>query len=456
MYTNYRYNILVFNMKYYNNDTMKHRLFTVALALVAVMLTSCIRSEEWELLRHPVHVRGTLDPTFGTPIAYGQVTINDVMHMFNGNYNGLLDSENETLTINFEGEGGDSILASSLLSKRPGVKGTFISQDTTISYNLNIGLFENVTLSEILNGNININHLWLNFKADVRGECPDSVRQFVSQYVHAMFDSLVVNYTDHNGVEHTFPGVTMEPLLFDSVLTTQHLQYDSIDLAEIVNSMPLNVKVSFRFRFQLDESLFSADIAELYFNQLLDRIKMTKVFYDAQLKVSFPFEVRIGSLPYSFDVDLGDGLSQVDIDRILDSIGEGVEVDIKDSYLTLGFNNGIPLRLGITGTLIDNNDLPIGAPLFADTIAASRTAPSPDDPNTEVTVEGTRTPVVIAMNRERLNQLRRAKKIRFTMVMSTCNKHVTIRRSDFLGIKVYLRLHPTAEIDIPVSGAFMN
>ncbi len=435
---------------------MKRFLLSALLAVSALALASCIRSEEWEMLRHPVHVRGTLDPTFGTPIAYGQVTINDVMHMFNADYNGLLDPENETLTINFESEGSDSILARSMLSKRPGTKGTFMSKDTTISYNVNIGLFENVTLNEILNGNININHLWLDFQADVHGECPDSVRQFVKQYVHAVFDSLVVNYTDHNGVEQTFPAVSMEPMLFDSVLTTQHLQFDSIDLADIVNSMPSNVKVSFRFRFELDDALFAEDLADLYFNQLLDRIKMTKIFYRAHIKVAFPFEVKINSLPYSFDVDLGDGLSQVDIDRILDSIGEGVDVDIKDSYLTIGFTNGIPLRLGITGTMIDNNDLPIGLPLFADTIAASRTAPSPDDPNTEVTVEGTRTPVVIAMNRQRLNQLRRAKKIRFDMVMSTCDKHVTIRRSDYLGIKIYLKLHPSAEIDIPISGAFMN
>ena len=71
-------------------------------------------------------------------------------------------------------------------------------------------------------------------------------------------------------------------------------------------------------------------------------------------------------------------------------------------------------------------------------------------------VEGVRTPVVIAMNRQRLEQLRRAKKIRFDMLMTTGNKHVTIRRSDFLGIKIYLKLHPSAEIDIPISGAIMN
>ena len=435
---------------------MKHRLFIVVAALATVMLASCIRSDEWELLRHPVHVQGTLDPNFGTPIAYGQVTINDVLHMFNGDYTGVLDPEDEVLTINFEAEGADSIVARSLMDKAVSHKGTFMAKDTTISYDVNITLFDNVTLQEILNGNISINHLWLDFEADVHGECQESVRDTVARYVHAVFDSLVINYTDHNGAVHTFPSLNLEPIPFDSVLATKHLKFDSVDMAEIVNSMPRNVKVSYRFRFALDDAIFALDLADTHFNQLLDEIKMTKIFYEAKMKVAFPFEIKIGALPYSFDVDLGEGLSRVDIDRVLDSIGEGVDIDIKDSYLTLGFTNGIPMKLGIAGTMIDANDMPIGLPLFTDTIASARTTPSSDDPGTEVAVEGTQSKVVIAINRQRLQQLRSAKKIRFDMLMATEGKNVSIRRSDYLKIKVYLKLHPTAEIDIPVSGAFID
>jgi hypothetical protein len=429
---------------------MKRFLITAILAVSVIAATSCVRDEDWELLRHPVHVRGTLDPNFGTPIAYGHVTINDVLHMFNGDYTGLLDPEDDILTINFEAEGSDSILARSLMSKSVGTKGFFMASDTTISYNVNITLFDNVTLHDIVNNNISINHLWLDFVADIRGDCPESVRDTVARYVHAVFDSLVVKYTDYNGVVHNFPGVDIEPIPFDSVLATKHIQFDSIDMAEIVNSMPRNVNVSFRFRFALDDTIFALDLADAYFSQLLDSIKMTKIYYDANVKVAFPFEIKINSLPYSFDVDLGEGLSQVDIDAVLDSIGEGVDVDIKDSYLTLGFANGIPLELGIAGTLIDANGLPLGTPLFVDTIIAAPSAPSPDDPTTNIAIADTTTRVVIAMNRQRLQQLRNAKKIRFDMQMATGNKHVSIRRSDYLKIKVYLKLHPEAVIDIPI------
>ena len=433
---------------------MKHRLFTVVLALAAVMLASCIRSEDWELLKHPVHVQGQLEPNLGTPIAKGEVTINDVLHMFNGQYTGLLDPEEEVLTINFEANGGDSILAQTLMN--PGTKGVFMSKDTVIHYGVNITLFDHVALQDIVNGNININHLWLTFNADIRGDCPDTVRDLVRQYVHAYFDSLVVEYVDYNHQRHTFTGVQMEPISVTNVLEHEQLSFDSVDLAEIVNSMPRRVDVSFRFRFELDNTIFNEDLAELYFNQLLDSIYLTKRFYNTHVRVAFPFEIEIGNLPYSFDVDLGEGLTQVNLDEVLDSIGGGVDIDIKESFLTLGFDNGIPLNLTIAANLIDANDIPIGPTLFTETLESAVTAPSPDDPTTEIATESTHSVVRLHADKTLLQNLRRSKKIRFSLVLATGNKHVSIRHNDYLKIKVYLQLHPSVRIDIPINDLILD
>lgn len=434
---------------------MKHRLFTVMLAMAVVLLASCIRSEDIELLKHPVHVQGQLDPSFGAPIAKGEVTINDVLHMFNSQYTGLLDMEKEVLTINFEANRADSILAQSLIHS--GAKSPFLSKDTIINYGVNITLFDNVTLQDIVNGNININHLWLTFNANIWGDCPNEVRDLVAQYVRAQFDSLVVRYTDYDYVEHVFTGIQMPTLSIDNVIEGETLNFDSVDLAEIVNSMPRRVEVSFRFRFELDNTIFNEDLADLYFNQLLDSIYLTKIFYNTHVRVSFPFEISIGSLPYSFDVDLGEGLAQVNLDELLDSIGDGVDIKIDSSLLTLGFTNGIPMNMSIAATLIDEHDLPIGSMLFSDVIMAAETAPSPEDPTTEIAVAPTRTFVKIKADKTLLQNLRRSKKIRFSLLLATGNKHVSVRHDDYLGIKVYLKLHPTIEIDIPIDAdALMN
>ena len=427
---------------------MKTKTLTLVLVVAAMAFASCIRSEDWELLKHPIHVQGHLDPNLGTPIASGEVTINDILNMFDSTYTGLLDPDEQVLTINFEADRSDSILAKSLLSS--GTKSLFLSKDTVIRYGVDITLFDMVTLQDLVNSNININHLWLTFNADIRGDCPDTVRNLVSQYVHAYFDSLSITYVDHNYQHHVFNGIAMEPLNISNVLSREELVFDSVDMAEIVNSMPRRVDVAFRFRFELDNALFNEDLAELYFNQMLDSIYLTKIFYNTHIRVAFPFEIEIGSLPYSFDIDLGDGLSQVDIDAILDSIGEGVDIDLKDSYLTLGFDNDIPLDLTIAASLIDANGLPLGAPLLAETIASAQTTPSPADPNAYVSAAPTHTDVKIHADKTLLNNLRRSKKIRFNLIMATGGRHVSIRHDDYLRIKVYLQLHPSATIDVPI------
>lgn len=429
---------------------MKKRLFVLsAIAVLLAGLSSCLRSDDWELLKHPIHVQGQIEPNMGAPIAHGTVTINDVLHMFNNTYTGMIDPDEDILTIDFESNRSDSILAKSIAGS--GTKSPFLSKDTLITYGVDITLFDKVTLQDIVNGNININHLWLTFNAEIWGDCPDTVRHLVQRYVHAYYDSLTVKYTDYNYQEHIFNGIPLTSMSFDNVLTHETLDFDSVDLAEIVNSMPRHVQVSFRFRFELDNSIFNEDLAELYFNQLLDSIWLTKIYYNTHVRVAFPFEIEIDNLPYAFDVDLGDGLSQVDIDAILDSIGEGLEVDLKDSYLTLGFDNGIPLDLTIAATLIDDHGLPIGGPRFTETIKSAPTVPLPSDPSAYESSGTTHSQVKIHADANFLRDLRRSKKIRFNLIMATCDKHVTIKHSDFLDIKVYLQLHPSASIDIPVT-----
>ena len=54
---------------------MKKRLFFALVALLA--LSACMRDEDWNLLRHPIHIQGHMDPSYGVPAAYGKMTFHD-------------------------------------------------------------------------------------------------------------------------------------------------------------------------------------------------------------------------------------------------------------------------------------------------------------------------------------------------------------------------------------------
>ena len=57
---------------------MKKRLLPLLFLFGTVAVTSCVRTEDLDLLKQPIHVQGEIDPNLGVPIAEGQMTFSDV------------------------------------------------------------------------------------------------------------------------------------------------------------------------------------------------------------------------------------------------------------------------------------------------------------------------------------------------------------------------------------------
>ena len=115
----------------------------VALVCGVLFFTSCLRDEDMELLRHPIHVQGTIDPTLGIPIGYGEVTIHDVLKMINEDYSGYLDTLGDIVTISYrdsfdgklQGSNGKKHAKARKMAPKGGV---LWSKDTTITFSLPI------------------------------------------------------------------------------------------------------------------------------------------------------------------------------------------------------------------------------------------------------------------------------------------------------------------------------
>lgn len=445
---------------------MKRQLLPLILLICAVVAASCVRKEDLDLLRQPVHVQGEIDPHLGVPIAEGQMTINDVLTMLSSSYTGLIDPDSNTITIYYDAEHVDSIMAGNLIATPAMTKGTLVSIDTTITYGVNINLFDDVSMQNIVNGNIDINHLFLTLNVGLLGRCGTNVSQgmkdTINSFVSAVFDSLVINYTDHNGGHHTLSNVDMTPevVRLDTIVDNYKQFTVKADLAEIANSMPRNITASIRFRFDIDESIFNLSFSDInYFSQLMDTIKLTKLIYDANVHVEFPFDIHIGYLPYSFTLDLGEeGLSSLNLDSLTAALGDDVDIELKESALNLRFVNNIPMYIDIATWMLDENNLPLGAPILADTtIASSGTinagdntrVSDPDNPSTTV--------VTMKLNKELLERLKNTRHLRFDMALhtdatgTTGNEHVKVRKTDYLKVKAMVKLHPSVNVDIPIS-----
>lgn len=439
---------------------MKRTLF-IATALLLMLFSSCVRSEDIDLLRHPIHVQGEVDPYLGVPIAYGELTLNDIYEMLSADYSGYLDPNENTVTLVFDTTVRDIIHApgynpptstAATSFGKGGAKGFVDFIDTTLEYAVDITLFNDARMATITPGNIAINHLWFSLNAIYQGHCQQSWENVVRDSVRAVADSLVIKYVDHNYVEHVFTGLPpIDPIYINDVLQRQTLSFDSIDLSPLINSMPRRVSASFRFKFSVDDAWIVNNATNPSFVQMLDTLKMTYLEYDADLKVAFPFEVHIGLLPYDFNIDLGDGLATVNIDSIINTLGDNVDAELKDSYINLAFDNGIPFNFMMSASMLDADSNFLFELVNLDTIESAPTAPMADDPTT-MEATGVKQTIVRAMlNQDKLLKLKKARKLHMGLALSTGDGKVTVQRSNSLKVKASIQVHPSVTVDIPIT-----
>ena len=437
------------------------RYAIIATALMLVLFSSCVRSEDIDLLRHPIHVQGDIDPNYGVPIAYGELTLNDIYEMLNANYTGWLDPSEDVVTLVFDTTARDVIYALGYdpstdtskmqTSTKGGSKGFFDFIDTTLEYSVDITLFDDARISSITAGNIAINHRWFHLNAVYQGHCRPGYDTIVQNHVRATADSLVIKYVGHDYVSHVFTGLPpIEPISITNVLNRQTLRFDSIDLAPLINTMPRRITASFRFKFSIDESWAIDNLTNPSFPQMMDTIKMTYLEYDAQVSAAFPFEVHIGMLPYNFTIDLNNGLSTVNIDSILNSLGDNVEAELKDSYINLAFDNGIPFDFMISAAMLDEDSNFLFEVINLDTITSAPTAPMDSDPSTLESTGVSHTMVRALLNQEKLLKLKDARKLSFGLAITSGPGKVAVQRSNSLKVKASIQVHPSVSIDIPV------
>lgn len=445
---------------------MKNKIITLILLAGAVAVSSCGIDELTDMAKNPVHVRGGIDPNFGVPLANGQVRIDELLGMLGTSGLGLddyINQDSNTITIKFFYELSDSIAAGSMAigdistslppqRMKPSVatKTELISTDTVISYPLDITFFDNIDIEGVTPGNLAINHLWLSFDASVRGSCPESIRDKIANYVGATLDSVVIKYTTKNGTTNIYddPSVTNISISTGNILESEELHLDNIDLAEIIDSMPTHIDMSFRIRFSVDENIYGTGISDiLHFQELLDSIGLTMLYYTGSVNVEMPLEISIGSLPFTFPINMSSE-TRMDINQKLDSIAKGFDIELKNSHLYLGLENHMPLDLTISAKLIDDNGDTLGDNLFSGKILG---APIDFEGNVIGVADTT---LAATVNSQVLDDFSKASKLEVKLNLGTSRDNagnpsfVRIRKDDYLKIKFYANLHAGVSADI--------
>lgn len=434
----------------------------VALVCGVLFFTSCLRDEDMELLRHPIHVQGTIDPTLGIPIGYGEVTIHDVLKMINGDYSGYLDTLGDIVTISYRNSFDGKLQGSNgkkhAKARKMAPKGDVLwSKDTTITFNLPIDYFDKI--DEYLGDTTEIyfNDMILNLDAQCIGHAaPESV-EILRRYVSAQVDSLRLSYTDHQNAIHAYRNSEIESLSLDidDLVQGANAIWKGLDLSDIANSLPKRIDVSFRLRVMVDRAILLPDPETMTMEDLLDSLQLASFDYHIGLDVQFPCNFSFKKMPYTVDLDLGEGLKNFNFDSIINSIGEGFTSELEESTLNLEFNNGLPLGIKINADVVDA----AGNVLFKLINGTEITAAESThlyQPGIYTVSNPHKSVLTVALDGDKLTKMRNAKTIHLkALISSTGNpaagETVAITKDDFLGIRAYMLLDPKISIDIPIT-----
>lgn len=467
---------------------MKKNMFIFMAA--ALLLSSCSKEDKM-LLQHPYRLQGELSPSFGLPvISNGQLNLYDLMSSFDGTFEGLITADN-TITFEYKDTIRETIPIGGMIAKsgQKGLKSSahvsrkaksvtpYITRDTVIEYTLPIDFFDKAEMQSVVDGNVKINKLRFNLDAVVQGECPPNVDSALRAYVSARFDNVTIRYTGHDNQTHTFTGFASQSLLLNDIIEGGTVRFDSVNMADIVNSLPRSITAGFRMHVEVDSGLVLDNLGLLMdttginsFNALLDSLRMTSITIGANMQVLLPFEVRIGGLPYNYDLELNGNAEQnggssvfEQLDSILNGLlGEGaVSVDSSKVAAILKFSNGIPLDLTLSGTLVDENGVENYVLFNSQRIVSAVTGPVEGRPGVVQAIRDSVTIVSIDLNVEALEKLTQASKLRLRLMMATPDfstdpSFKMIKKDDYLKVKMMVKLDPNINVDMLLFDGFGN
>lgn len=438
-----------------NKPTLLKRFLVVAAVVIGTLTTvSCLRDDDLDILRHPIHIEGSLSPNYALPVASGQMSFNDLLANLSSDFTGYIEANNEVLTVKWDGVYSDTIyplsnyIAKSTPRPMPKDETYLYEKDTTISQSIPIPLFDNADLEQLANSSLAIKELWVNLTVAARGE-PASVMEHIT----ASYSEMLVTYVDRNGVTRQFdPLTSVTEVEVENLREGLHVEYDSINLASIVNSYPRQIDVSFRFNLKVKSSIQYIDWESYSFAQMLDTLRMARLIYSIGANVRVPFDINMGHFSYTYDLDLGDGTSDFNLDSIVGKIHDSLHVNVDSLKLMLDFYNHIPVDLKVDAQMLDADGHTQTHLFDNQTIRAGKLHEMhPPYRGSYRAYDTTHTRVPAMLTNHDVENIKQWRTLRLKVGLYSNDQFVVIRREDYLRIRASLQAAVAANFNIPVT-----
>lgn len=451
---------------------MRKQVLLACVFIAAALMSSC-RKEDLDMLRNPIHVQGGITPNLQLPLASSsRMNFGDILSMFDGTFSNVMVPGTDLIIFTYDTSFSDSAPLSQMSSK--GGHSPKIITHKWVEKTIDIDLFEKSDMSLVEDADITIAELMLDMEATMQTISHDTTAaRLLHDYGSARLDSLQISYVGMNDVVGSLGTQNVPPLIIND-LTALSTWAAEVNLAEIFNKRPKSITYRFKIDVNIDNG-FMADPEMVTLavtdparaQEVQDSVEHAMMYYGANVTVTFPFEVRIGHLKYSYPIDInrGSGSSENDnllretfnkIRDLLDGrLGQIMDADLDSLViLKLVVQNGIPLNIDLNGTFLNANGDSTGVLFPYQGIPSCAVVNGEAD---SLNPGITNPPISIPLNMESIEKFLDTDKIRIDLLVSTNgNTPVQIKKSDGLDMKMYIQLHPKLNFNWDLTGGNNN
>lgn len=426
---------------------MKKRLLFLAVA--SLVFTACLKDglNDFEGLKHPLHLQGEISPTLGIPIGEASANIDDLLNMFQ-EFDAYMDvDEHGIISFVYDTTFQDTIPMDETGAKRHSSKSVVYVSHRITSGEEPIDLFSNIDI--LNNTDLSVEQVMVDLNAfTISDSKPQTDSMLSKQGISIYYDSITLSVVGQDNQVHNIIQQGDLPLIYlDSIIHGQYLHLiQNHNISDIINYRPKSIRYTARLNIAFDESFFASNFGGNTDQYVKDSIGINYVYVDADIHVRFPISLSVDNLQYSTDIEFNPSFDLK-------------ELTVDSSVLYLECTNGIPLQLDLTGSLQDSlgNDL---CTLFNPdpTTLAPAEVGFDAECGHYVATTPTKTILAVVVNRNVYDALQNTKQLHLAASLSTShtgdatNDHVAIRNSDMLKLRVYAKLKPTYSLDFPIGG----
>lgn len=418
-----------------------------ALAVGLLLATSCVK-DIISLTQNPLWIHADFNPTLGMPVAYGEMSLGDLLQMTKKQpeyFNITYDETTDLVTLSYDSSFHSHIETGS--SK----EGEHVALDQPFpqSGSLNITLFDQVRDMPD-SSQLKLKNVFLDLLCHVSANMQANAQAAIARHKARIYLSdVMVTALDKDGNQFTVKTFN------DSIQLTDMIQGDTMhahvfneeDVAFIINRQPKQVSYSLKLHVVIPE--YSSVMPIMQF--IHDSLGINTFDINTDVSVRFPVTGHIQGLGYETDLEMKVG-----------DIGTG-NIDIDTAQLVLDLENRLPVSLVLQATLQDEagNEL---CRLFEnadyDTIPGA-TLQWNAATQSYVSAEPVGRRHFITLNKRRFEALQRTSKLHLKTVVSTSTRGadgstiddavVTMRGSDMLRVRAYLLAKPHLTMDTVIN-----